>query len=327
MCEYDDITPCCGNGECESGESSITCPGDCYVEGELRLWIVYPNNGTTYFRGNVTQISAQLNYGSHIVNDGEVNCLDPSGGYFSLEFGASLYYSYDYSITRSDPSGIWGLRCNASAFKDGENKYDSDHVMLEIRDRLVIRVSELNDFYLQGEEVKIRVNVSYDNGTAASGVDLIARTPEGNATLEDVGDGVYELSYIINSLGSVNISLAALDLTGTTTSTGLSILSVKPFSPIDYFWLIPVVLVSGVVLFFGRRRMIRMRVEKGLEDEITSKQNRMAEIVAEKKRLQDEFLQTRITEMDFKESMKALDTEYQRIDLDLKELNKKGPLT
>jgi septal ring factor EnvC (AmiA/AmiB activator) len=124
----------------------------------------------------------------------------------------------------------------------------------------------------------------------------------------------------MTSLGAFNISLSAVDTMGTTSFTGMSIIALKPFDIMDFIWTVPVVLITGIVVFFGKRRMANIKVKKGFQEQLGSKESRMIEIDTEKKNLQDEFLQTRITESAFKEKMKALDTEYQKLDIEIKEL-------
>jgi hypothetical protein len=42
-CIYDEITPCCGNLECESGEDESSCPDDCMREQEGDVTIIQIN--------------------------------------------------------------------------------------------------------------------------------------------------------------------------------------------------------------------------------------------------------------------------------------------
>jgi hypothetical protein len=318
-CVYEPIVPCCGNFKCETGESSLNCPDDCPAEGQLMLRIMYPMSNMSYFRGNTTNIRAQLNYGSQIVSNADVVCLDSSGGEIELGFDANLVYSYEYTVKRGDPAGRWNLTCSAEALVDGVMERDTDSVMLSVQNRIMMTVIGGDTSLLQGQESTIRVNVTYDDGTLVEDANITLVTPDGNFTLEMRDDGVYEASVVINTLGAFNVTFSA-QTTGLTTQVYQSFVGVKPFNIFEYLWLIPVGIVSSIVLFLGYRRWTVVRIKKGAERMMKSKEARKSEIGTEKKTLQDDFLQTRITETEFKKRVDALDREYQRIDMEIKEM-------
>jgi hypothetical protein len=320
-CSNPPKVPCCGNYECETGETTQTCPGDCPPEGQLTLNIIFPIENASYYRGNVTQVRAQLNYGSQIISDADVSCTAPSGRTFDLTFDANLVYSHDYVVQQSDPSGRWNLTCEAEKTVDGEDMRDIDYVVVGIQKRLVITVIDPDATYAQGEETVIKVNVTYDDGTPVEGVNITVSTPEGNLTLESEGDGVYSASVTIDTLGSFNMSFYA-ETTGLTTQLFDSVVVVKPFSIFDILWVLPVGLVSSLVLFFGYRKWSVLKVKKGIQRQVQSKQSRKVQIDSEKKQLQNDFLQTKLTEAEFKKRMDALDREYQRVDMEVKEIQK-----
>jgi hypothetical protein len=321
VCSNPPIVPCCGNYECESGETNQNCPGDCPPEGQLTLNIIFPIDNATYYRGNTTQVRVQVNYGSQIVGDAAVVCATPSGRAFDPTFDANLVYSYDYVVQQSDPAGRWNLTCEAEKTIDGDEFRDMDYVMVGVLNRLVIAVIDPDETYIQGEEATVRVNVTYDDGTPVEDINITFSTPDGNLSLESEGGGVYSASMTLDNLGSFNMSFFA-ETTGLTTQLHDSFVVVKPFSIFDILWLIPVGLVSSIVLVFGYRKWSVLKVKKGIQKKVQSKVSRKSQIGSEKKQLQDDFLQTRITEAEFKKRMDALDREYQRVDMEVKEIQK-----
>jgi hypothetical protein len=276
----------------------------------------------TFFRGNETQITAQLNYGPLIVDDGTVTCISPSGYILNLIFTANQVYSYSYVIGSDDESGLWNLTCSAVVSVEGETEYTSDYVELEIKDRLIIEPIDLGNICLQGQEITIRINATYDNGLPAEDENITLMTPAGNITMSYMGNSMYEASYTVNELGTINISFGVGGISGTTVYTGASLSSIKPFNPLEYVWVAPVVVIVGAGLLLGHKRYSGLMAVRGMENKIEKKELRKTEIGKEKKSLQKEYMQTRIPEEQFRERMNLLDTESQKIDIEIKELKK-----
>jgi hypothetical protein len=205
---------------------------------------------------------------------------------------------------------------------EGETEYTSDYVGLQIKDRLILEPVELADVYFQGQEVVIKINATYDNGLPAEDVNITLVTPEGNITMQYMGNSMYEASYTMNELGTINISFGVGSMSGTTVYTGASLSSIKPFNPLEYLWVVPVVIIAGAGLLLGHRRYSGLMAVRGIEHEIKKKELRKTEIGKEKKSLQKDYMQTKIPDEQFRERMNLLDTESQKLDIEVKELKK-----
>ncbi len=183
------VSPVCGNGVCESGESTSTCPSDCPSSGgggggggggsaAKETQIPTTGNSQYDFSVNPSFFQVRMNKGTYyqkkinVTNNGtnaltifiSVEGLEkfifPEVGSFTLKAGESKLLRFDIYVSSSRPSDVYTGKIN---FKASQLRKESQ-VVLQVLERdafFDIRTQVLKKYIPPGG--RVRANISLIN--------------------------------------------------------------------------------------------------------------------------------------------------------------------
>jgi len=168
-CRHDPITPCCGNGICESGENCETCSQDC---GECKL-----GKETITYSDIDNQIAvSDFKYTSSFPDAPAIciveykDILDVSKEYFSKEYSFKIRYTpisnrdiYFQAYTTSILNSI--VTSNPLKLTPGENKIHMISSTSNLNDDLDLKLCfSYEDFFIDNDDGKARFYKGGDTG-------------------------------------------------------------------------------------------------------------------------------------------------------------------
>jgi hypothetical protein len=215
-----------------------------------------PVPGTVYARGSEVTVTVQLTEGTEKISGADVYLATPSGEIITLTEGSQGIYSTTYVLRWDDPAGEWTVSVLGEKAAGGTYKAGTGSILLTIApaDLEIELLEPSRRKFEAGEEVNVKVRVSYPDGSPVEGAIVAASLPNGeNLALSDEGEGIYRGTYFIsdNDLGAWELAVSAVDAYGNYGRSGEVTLSFEEPSPssypVRYWWItIPVILACAI---------------------------------------------------------------------------------
>jgi len=237
-----------------------------------------PPPNTVCSRGKEVAVTVQITEGAEKIGGADVYLATPSGEIITLAEGSPGIYSLIYVIRWDDPAGEWTMSVLGEKTVQGTYKAGTGSTSLDITPAdLKLELLEPSQRTFEvGEEVNVKVRVSYPDGSPVDGAIVIADSSNGeNLALLDEGEGTYRGTYSVSSmdLGAWGLTVTAVDAygnSGTSSAVTLRVEELSPLSyPIRYWWItIPVVLACALVPIPTVVKKLRIRKLNLIKSEI-----------------------------------------------------------
>lgn len=229
-------------------------------------------------RGQEVAVTVQITEGAEKISGANVYIATPSGEIITLAEGTPGIYSVIYAIRWDDPAGEWTVSVLGEKIVQGTYKAGTGFTSLDIAPAdLKLELLEPSQRTFEvGDEVKIKVRVSYPDGSPVDGAIVAASLSDGeNLTLLNEGEGTYRGTYSVSKkdLGAWNLAVSAIDAfgnSGTSSEVTLSFKELSPSSyPFRYWWItLPLVVACALIPIPTVTRKLRVRKLKLMNSEI-----------------------------------------------------------
>jgi len=209
------------------------------------------------------------------VSDAIVSVVDSNDN--SIQFSALQDGKYEASMPIPPSFPLGENAFNVSVERDsstGESSFDLNVSSAEIEVELVSPVSSK---HIVGSSVDFVVRLSYSNGIAVDDANVFAFTQDGNMVFVSDGNGLYSLSFPLNSLGYLDFNILAADLYG---NSGLEEVSIEVLTLEGYAWLVfglllfvlvLLIVLMLILLFYMRFKHILVLERKNLKYKLMKK--------------------------------------------------------
>jgi hypothetical protein len=215
-----------------------------------------PVPGTVYSRGSKVTVTVQITDGAEKISGAGVSLAAPSGGVITLTERSPGIYSITYVLRWDDPVGEWTISVLGEKTVQGTYKAGSASTSLNIlpADLQLESLEPVKRTFEIGDEVDVKVKVSYSDGSPVDGAIVVADSFNGeNITLMNEGEGIYRGAYSVSGkdLGEWGLTVSAVDAygnSGTSSEVTLSFKELSPSSyPIRYWWITILVAIACVL--------------------------------------------------------------------------------
>jgi hypothetical protein len=162
-----------------------------------------PVVGSIYYQGEEFMVTATVKSDDMVVSGAMTFAVLPTGDRISMVETAAGVYSEIVRLDFSDPVGSWEVTVRAiKGNYTGENSFN---ITVRRPDLCLALIEPPASSHILGNTVTVKVNVTYPDGSPTTNLLIYLETPSGNVTLDDMGDGVYEVSYTPKSLGTFDL--------------------------------------------------------------------------------------------------------------------------
>ncbi len=159
-------------------------------------------------RGEDVDIVAEVLHNQDAVSECNVYFFDPFGNKVVMEEVGDGKYRYVYHIPDNAPLGEWKLTLYAEGDYKGTYVKEMDIGEAE----LIVDVEGLDkQSYKVGESIKIRVNAKYSDGESVDLDHIDVKVNNDTIRLNNVGDGVYEATYVVQDEGNLDMEVLVFD--------------------------------------------------------------------------------------------------------------------
>lgn len=175
-----------------------------------------PLKEKTFRRGEVVPITVEVKEINQFVEGASVIIYTPSEESITLKEIGDGKYSGNYVIKPNDLMGDWFLKTEAKKQIGEFTKVGGANMPLtigptEIKFNIL---SPVSDVIYTNSRLKIKVKLTYSDGSIVKGADLNAILSNETIPLLEVSDGIYEGSHFIETkdVGTLNIQISAEDI-------------------------------------------------------------------------------------------------------------------
>lgn len=177
-----------------------------------------PLTDSEFKRSEVIPITIQLKEANELVENAKVSFYSPVNEKIELKEIDKGTYSTNYIVGSDDPLGNIFLRIDAyKEIKEGIVKVGGDSLPVKIAPTEISfgHISPSRDIVYINSKLKIKIKLSYQDGSAVEGADVKAELLNGKVVFLVEGErGVYSGEYLLTEEdeGALNIKIAAEDI-------------------------------------------------------------------------------------------------------------------
>lgn len=229
-----------------------------------------PDAGSPYTRGETVDIKVRVEQGGVVVQGADVFAYIENDRISIIETTPGNYH-LEYKIPYDLKTGTVPIYVRAE--KDDKGGTSSVDILVQ-RATLNVAVSYPERIIID-TPAEIQVNVTYPDGTPASGLDLDMSIPGGTLDFTEVTPGVYEATYTPTSLAVWNMRISTRDDYQNLASETATIQVTEPetvdilydfLSKYWYFILIAVILVGIISYPLAKKRGRKVKHQELLKE-------------------------------------------------------------
>jgi len=235
-----------------------------------------PSAGEVFKRGDTVTFTVDLTENGRKVRGATVRIRKPSGDDIFLSEESPGLYSGSYQLGWDDDLGQWSVYVEGMTDEDGVLKAGFDYTSIKVEPtNLSINLIEPSSTRFEvGETVKVKLEVSYPDGTPVDEGVITALGPNGeNLVFVREERGVYTATYVVDSTGEWGLQVSVADAygnSGSTTETTVQFVSPATTSYLIRYWWAVLAIASalgGAATIVARSRL-RVRQLRNIRREI-----------------------------------------------------------